>query len=81
VRGTAADTVAPADVVDVAPPQEATPGPVGRAANVSAQSASVPVGHEAGPAAVAERDAEAGTDDDTGAIDAPDADGSDGKGE
>jgi NADH-quinone oxidoreductase subunit E len=81
VRGTAADTVAPADVVDVAPPQEATPGPVGRAANVSAQSASVPVGHEAGPAAVAERDAEAGTDDDTAAIDAPDADGSDGKGE
>lgn len=81
VRGTAADTGAPADVVDVAPPQEATPGPVGRAANVSAQSASVPVGHEAGPAAVAERDAEAGTDDDTAAIDAPDADGSDGKGE
>ena len=81
VRGTAADTGTPADVVDVAPPQEATPGPVGRAANVSAQSASVPVGHEAGPAAVAERDAEAGTDDDTAAIDAPDADGSDGKGE
>jgi NADH-quinone oxidoreductase subunit E len=62
VSGTATPTEIAPDTVDVAPPQEATPGPLGRAANVSAQSASVPVGHDAGAAAAAERDAESGDD-------------------
>ena len=63
VSGMAREVETPADVVDIVPPQEATPGPVGRAANVSAQSASVPVDHDAGAEAAAERDAE--TDDTT----------------
>jgi NADH-quinone oxidoreductase subunit E len=86
VRGTATETSSRAEVVDVSPPQEATPGPVGRAANVSAQSASVPVGHEAGPAAAAARDVEAGADDteddaDAAAVEAAEDDSTDGKGE
>jgi NADH-quinone oxidoreductase subunit E len=64
VTGVAGETEIPKDVVDVPPPQEAQPGPLGRAANVSAQSASVPVGHDAGAAAAAERDVELGTDED-----------------
>ncbi len=66
VRGVAREVQTPKDVVDVVPPQEATPGPVGRAANVSAQSASVPVDHAAGAAAAAEADAESGDDDEAG---------------
>jgi NADH-quinone oxidoreductase subunit E len=69
VSGESREVPSPKDTVDVVPPQEATPGPVGRAANVSAQSASVPVDHEAGAEAAAERDA------------ASDDDATDGKGE
>jgi NADH-quinone oxidoreductase subunit E len=83
VQGMARDVSTPKDSVDVVPPQEATPGPVGRAANVSAQSASVPVEHEAGPAAAAERDVEAGRADgpDREVEAADDDDTTDGKGE
>ncbi|HET7761172.1 MAG TPA: NADH-quinone oxidoreductase subunit NuoE [Phycicoccus sp.] len=62
VSGESREVPSPKDTVDVVPPQESTPGPVGRAANVSAQSASVPVDHEAGAGAAAERDAASGAD-------------------
>jgi NADH-quinone oxidoreductase subunit E len=81
VTGVAGETEIPKDLVDVPPPQEAQPGPLGRAANVSAQSASVPVGHDAGAAAAAERDVELGTDDEAPGRTSTDEDHTDGKGD
>jgi NADH-quinone oxidoreductase subunit E len=75
VTGVAREVETPKDVVDVVPPQEATPGPLGRAANVSAQSASVPVDHAAGAEAAAERDVEAAADADVAEADEKTTDG------
>ncbi|GGL32842.1 hypothetical protein GCM10012283_14120 [Phycicoccus endophyticus] len=52
VSGVARQAEGRADTVDVAPTQEADPASAqGRASNVSAQSANVPVGHDASPEA------------------------------
>jgi NADH-quinone oxidoreductase subunit E len=51
VTGVARAAAETPDAVDVAPAQDAEPDAVGRAATVSAQSASVPVGHDATPGA------------------------------
>jgi NADH-quinone oxidoreductase subunit E len=61
VSGESREVPSPKDTVDVVPPQEEEPDSLGRAANVSAQSASVPAGDDAGADAVLDRDT--GTDD------------------
>ena len=48
VSGVAREVTSPKDTVDPVPPQEAEPDEVGRAANVSAQSASVPADDPSG---------------------------------
>ncbi len=66
VSGVARRAGAPADDVDIAPAQDADlDDPQDRAANVSAQSASVPPGHDASPSATLFDTADDDTADDT----------------
>ncbi len=59
VSGVAREVPSPKDTVDIEPPQESEPTGVGRAATVSAQTASVPPTHAAGTEAAAAQDAAA----------------------